>query len=103
MTFKEEVYALLRTVPVGKVTTYKDLANALGSAAYRAVGQIMRTNPDAPYTPCHRVVASNGSIGGFFGETQGLAIQKKIALLEKEGIVIKNNKIVDFEKKKHKF
>jgi methylated-DNA-[protein]-cysteine S-methyltransferase len=101
--FAEKIYALLRKVPKGKVTTYKDLANAAGSGAYRAVGQVMRCNPSAPVIPCHRVVASNGSIGGFFGETEGEPIQRKIALLKREGVVVKNNKIVDFEKRRHKF
>jgi methylated-DNA-[protein]-cysteine S-methyltransferase len=101
--FAEKIYALLRKVPKGKVTTYKDLAHAAGSGAYRAVGQVMRCNPDAPATPCHRVVASNGSIGGFFGDTKGEPIQRKIALLKKEGVIVKNNKIVDFEKKRYQF
>lgn len=102
--FASRIYALLRTVPTGKVTTYKDLANALNSSAYRAVGQAMRTNPDAPRTPCHRVVASDSSIGGFSGEWgEGEAIKRKIALLKKEGVIVENGKVQDFARLRHRF
>lgn len=101
--FAQQIYALLRKVPKGKVTTYKDLAHAAGSGAYRAVGQVMRCNPDAPATPCHRVVASDGRIGGFFGESEGDPIKRKIALLKREGVLVKEGKVVDFERKRHRF
>ena len=99
-SFNEKIYGLLRKVPKGKVTTYKILAEAAGTRAYRAVGQAMRCNPYAPAVPCHRVVASNGSIGGFQGSknTNGKEIKRKIMMLRKEGINIKDNKIADFEK-----
>jgi methylated-DNA-[protein]-cysteine S-methyltransferase len=99
--FAEKTYALLKTVPKGKITTYKALALALGTKAYRAIGQFMRTNPYAPKVPCHRVVASDGSIGGFRGKTTGPEIKEKIAMLRKEGVMIKNKKVVDFEKRIH--
>jgi methylated-DNA-[protein]-cysteine S-methyltransferase len=92
--FFERCYALLRKVPKGKVTTYKALAQALGTRAYRAVGQAMNRNPYAPKVPCHRVVASDGSLHGF---AHGL--RRKAEMLKKEGIVIENEKVVDFEKK----
>ncbi len=92
--FNERCYALLRKVPKGKVTTYKALANALGTRAYRAVGQAMNRNPYAPTVPCHRVVSSDGSIGGFaHGE------DAKIKMLKKENVHVLNGKVVDFEKK----
>jgi len=50
-TFSDRIYDLLRTVPEGKLTTYRDLAHALGSRAYRGVGQAMRKNPYAPEVP----------------------------------------------------
>jgi methylated-DNA-[protein]-cysteine S-methyltransferase len=50
-TFSDKVYDLLRTVPKGRVTTYKDIAHALGSLAYRGVGQAMKKNPYAPEVP----------------------------------------------------
>ncbi|MBI2652640.1 MGMT family protein [Candidatus Woesearchaeota archaeon] len=99
-SFNEKIYCLLKKVPKGKVTTYKILAEVVGTKAYRAVGQAMRCNPYAPVVPCHRVVKSDGSIGGFSGSInpKSKEVKKKIALLSKEGIKIKNNKIVGFEK-----
>ena len=91
--FQEKVYNLCKKVPKGKVTTYKELAHAMNSRAYRAVGQAMHNNPHYPRVPCHRVVSSNGSIGGFAHGSKA-----KTRLLESEGIKIKDNKIIDFEK-----
>ena len=88
ISFNEKCYELLSKVPKGKVTTYQELAKALNTKAYRAVGNAMNKNPYAPKVPCHRVVNSNGNLGGF---AQGL--NKKIELLRKEGIEIINNKI----------
>ncbi|MBI2541149.1 MGMT family protein [Candidatus Woesearchaeota archaeon] len=98
--FHAKIYSLLKKVPKGKVTTYKALAEAAGTKAYRAVGQAMKCNPYAPIVPCHRVVAADGSIGGFQGtkNTGSKEIRKKISMLKKERIKIKNNRIVDFEK-----
>ena len=98
-TFSERAYELLKKVPRGRVTTYKELAHALNTKAYRAIGQAMRNNPYAPKVPCHKVVASDGSIGGFSGKKSGKAIQEKIEMLKKEGIVFEKNKIKNFEKK----
>ncbi|MDO8480243.1 MAG: MGMT family protein, partial [Nanoarchaeota archaeon] len=64
MNFDENVWALCRKVPKGKVTTYKAIAEALGTKAYRRIGQALKRNPDAPRTPCHRVVASDGGALG---------------------------------------
>jgi len=103
MSFSDKVYSLCKKVPRGKVTTYKELAKALGTKAYRAVGQAMRHNPYAPIVPCHRVVASDGTIGGFSGRTSGPAIRNKIRMLAKEGVAVAGRKIVDFEKRLHRF
>lgn len=92
----QRTYTLLKTVPKGRVTTYKALAHALGTKGYRAIGQFMKHNPDAPNTPCHRVVASNGSLGGFMGKTQGTEIAQKISLLKSEGVNILNGKVQNF-------
>lgn len=93
--FNEKVYALLKKVPKGKVTTYKALAEALGTKAYRAVGQAMRCNPYAPEVPCHRVVASDGKIGGFSGKwgPSSKEVKKKIRMLRGEGVKVKDGKI----------
>ena len=97
-TFANRCYKLLRKVPAGKVTTYGELARALDTKAYRAVGQAMNKNPYAPEVPCHRVVCSDGSLGGFArGDTQ------KIKMLKAEGIRISNKKVVDFEKSLYRF
>lgn len=93
MDFYSRIYEKLKKVPKGKVITYKMLANSIGSRAYRAVGQAMNKNPYAPKIPCHRVVNSQGHLHGY---AHGL--KKKKELLEKEGIKIKNNKVVNFEK-----
>ena len=97
ISFNEKCYSLLKKVPEGKVTTYKELALALNTKAYQAVGSAMKNNPHAPHVPCHRVVKSDGSIGGFGGQTSGKKIQEKISLLKKEGIEFNNNKIKNFE------
>jgi methylated-DNA-[protein]-cysteine S-methyltransferase len=99
----QNVYALLNSVPSGQVTTYKDLAHAAGTKAYRAVGQIMKHNPNAPHIPCHRVIASNGTLGGFMGKRDKKTLQKKINLLKSEGVEVKGNRIVDYGKICHIF
>ena len=91
-------YELLRTVPKGQVTTYKALALALGTTGYRAIGQFMRTNPDAPRTPCHRVVGSDGGLHGYMGKTKGESLAKKAKLLHEEGVEIENGKVKNFQK-----
>ncbi len=98
VNFDNKVYRLVSKIPRGYVSTYRDIAKALHTTAYRAVGQALKRNPYAPIVPCHRVVSSDGRIGGFMGKTKGESISKKIRLLRKEGVEIKNNKILDFKK-----
>ena len=93
---QKKTYGLLKKVPAGRVTTYKALADELGTRSYRAIGQFMKHNPYAPAVPCHRVVAAGGAIGGFMGKTDGKEIVKKIRLLQSEGVRIRNHRIVDF-------
>jgi methylated-DNA-[protein]-cysteine S-methyltransferase len=95
--FNQKIYQQLKKVPWGRVTTYKALAESLGSKAYRAVGTAMKNNPFAPQVPCHRVVTSTGSIGGYKGFKTGNAIKEKAQLLKKEGIIIKKGKIQNFQ------
>jgi len=97
--FSTKVYEACANIPEGKIGTYKTIAQAIKTRSYQGVGQALRNNPYAPRVPCHRVVATNGTIGGFCGQRTGKKIQEKIALLESEGIVIENGKIKDFEKK----
>lgn len=89
MTFSSQVYKLTILIPRGKVSTYQEIAIALGRPkACRAVGNALNKNPYAPLVPCHRVIKSNGEIGGF---ASGVDEKKKI--LKKEGIKITNNRI----------
>lgn len=91
MNFRDQCYTLLLQIPQGKVTTYQAIAHALHSKAYRAVGTAMAKNPNPVKVPCHRVVKSNGDIGNY-----AFGVAEKIALLELEGIVIENGKVVNF-------
>lgn len=85
--------ALEQYVPAGSVITYKGLAKLINHPnAYRAVGSAMNKNPFAPRVPCHRVVKSNGELGGLADD-----ISVKIKRLQKEGIQVVNNKIIDFD------
>jgi methylated-DNA-[protein]-cysteine S-methyltransferase len=86
--FYEKCYAILKKVPKGKVTTYGEIAKALHSKAYQAVGSAMHNNPYAPIVPCHRVVNSNGDVGGFYSGTKA-----KIKMLKAEGVEVINNKV----------
>ncbi len=96
--FNQKCYDILKKVPPGSVTTYGDLARKMGTKAFRAVGRAMNKNPFAPVVPCHRVVTSDGRIGGY-----AFGVEKKIKILQKEGVQVRNGKIVDFEKHLHRF
>ena len=99
MTLSTKVYRQLLRVPEGKVTTYGDLAKAVGlDNGQRVIGMIMKKNPFPVIVPCHRVVKSDGKIGGYvYGE------RVKSQMLTKEGIKIKDGKITDFTKEKFCF
>lgn len=84
--FRRRVYEALLEVPRGYVTTYGLLARRIGCASARAVGGALRANPFAPEVPCHRVVASDLSLGGFCGCREGAEIARKSALLRGEGV-----------------
>jgi O-6-methylguanine DNA methyltransferase len=78
-SFKEGVLEVVRNIPKGKVMTYKEVAKRIGSPkAYRAVGNILNKNYDSSI-PCHRVIRSDGSIGGY-----NRGSKKKEKLLNKE-------------------
>ncbi|GAA5987143.1 hypothetical protein JCM5350_003860 [Sporobolomyces pararoseus] len=103
--FQWRLYDLLLQVPPGKVSTYGQLSSILSSSP-RAVGSALRNNPFAPFVPCHRIIATNGYIGGFSGEwnkpqkststtarrgknakvEQGPKVSEKLLLLESEGV-----------------
>ena len=102
-SFSERVYELVSKVPEGKVTTYRDIAYAMNTGACRMVGQALKRNPYAPKVPCHRVVSSNGTIGGFNGCTDGEPITRKIAMLKREGVIVTGGRVMDFDRKRHRF
>ncbi len=86
MGSRERVYSIVRKIPKGKVSTYGLIAKAARTSP-RAVGMILHTN-DRKDVPCHRVVMSDGSVGGF-----ARGVKEKIKILRKEGVEIKNGKI----------
>jgi O-6-methylguanine DNA methyltransferase len=92
---------LLTKIPKGKVTTYGELARVTKSSP-RAIGQVMRNNKHPELYPCYKVVRSDGSIGGYDGCVKGSKINKKIKLLKRDGIKIRNNRI-DISHYLHRF
>jgi methylated-DNA-[protein]-cysteine S-methyltransferase len=93
MGFEEDVLEMCKKVPKGKVTTYKEIAIALDCPlAARAVGNALNKNPLPVKIPCHRVVSFNGHVGGYVDGKE-----KKIELLEKEGVEVREG-FIDLEK-----
>jgi methylated-DNA-[protein]-cysteine S-methyltransferase len=89
ISFSRRVYDAVRKIPRGKVLTYKQVADLAGNSwAFRAVGNILNKNYNKSI-PCHRVIRSDGQIGGFRSGTD-----EKISLLNNEGVIIKRGKIV---------
>lgn len=92
LDFNKRCYELLKQIPAGKVTTYKEMASVLGTKAWRAVGSAMAKNSDLIITPCHRVVRSDGAVGQY-----ALGSKKKAELLEDEGVAISNGKVKNLD------
>ena len=90
--FDEAVYELCKRIPVGRVSTYRDVAHALGCRAYRAVGSALKKNPHAQ-VPCHRVISSDGSLGGFKGRREGREMELKASMLEREGVDVVDGRV----------
>lgn len=86
--FQRRVYLALLDVPRGATITYKELGEKIGCRSAQAIGQALKRNPFAPDVPCHRVIGTNGKIGGFHGQRDGEMIEKKLRLLRAEGIDI---------------
>lgn len=87
--FKNKVFEIVKKIPKGKTLSYKEVAKLAGKPkAWRAVGNILNKNKDSKI-PCHRVIKSNGKIGGYIK-----GIKKKASLLKKEGMLIKNYKLI---------
>jgi methylated-DNA-[protein]-cysteine S-methyltransferase len=87
--FQKRVYDIVKKIPRGKVLSYKEIAKLTGSSrAWRAVGNILNKNRD-PKIPCYRVIKSDGKIGGYKNGPR-----KKAYVLRKEGVIIRNRRIV---------
>ncbi len=99
MNTQQRVYKKLLEVPRGKVTTYGELAKAVGiKNGQRAIGRFMNKNPYPVIIPCHRVVMSDGSIGGYmYGK------EVKIKMLHDEGVETSDGKVVDWNTRIHRF
>jgi len=93
--FQKRVYATLEQVPRGRVTTYKQLAECLGCRSCHAVGQALKRNPYAPTVPCHRVIASDLTPGGFMGRRDASALRRKLDLLAEEGVRFHSGKLAE--------
>ena len=101
-SFQKKIYEIVKKIPKGKILTYKKVSELAGfPRAWRAVGNVLNKNRDlhppkfstktlaGKQIPCHRVIRSNGKIGGY-----NRGIKKKIALLKREGVKIKNKKAI---------
>jgi methylated-DNA-[protein]-cysteine S-methyltransferase len=96
--FDQRCYQLLQQIPRGKVTTYGEIARALGTRAWRAVGSAMARNKQLVVIPCHRVVRSDGAVGDYASGRD-----QKIRLLTEEGVSISNGKVSRLEDFLHRF
>ncbi|MEM4327054.1 MAG: MGMT family protein [Candidatus Diapherotrites archaeon] len=91
--FREKVFQIIIKIPKGKITTYQEIAKALGNKNLaRAVGKVCGSNGKLIEIPCHRVIRSNGLLGGY-----KLGTNKKAELLRKEGFLVKQNKVLNYE------
>lgn len=82
--FQRRVYLALLDIHRGTTITYGELARRVGCRSAQAVGQALKRNPFAPDVPCHRVVAADGSLGGYNGAREGAELERKRQLLESE-------------------
>ncbi len=82
--FQKKAYAVVKKIPKGETRSYKWVAEQMGKPhAYRAVGQALNKNPYPEFIPCHRVIRSDGSLGGY---SKGL--RRKSRLLEREKSIL---------------
>jgi len=96
--FQRKVYDAVAAIPRGRVATYKQVAAGIGCASCRAVGQALKGNPFAPAVPCHRVIASDLTLGGFRGKASGRAVAAKQDLLRREGVTFAAGRLLDERK-----
>jgi deoxyribonuclease V len=90
------IFMLTRQIPEGMVSTYGDIARALGDvAASRAVGEVLSRNPRPIEVPCHRVVYGDGRVGWYMGKGRGTDVKE--GLLSREGVAIREDRVLRFE------
>jgi methylated-DNA-[protein]-cysteine S-methyltransferase len=87
--FRKNVFGVCKRIPLGKVVSYKQIGEEIGSKAYRAIGVALSKN-NSQEVPCHRVVGSDGRLVGFKGSKNTL---EKEQILEKEGVEVVKGKI----------
>lgn len=97
MNFNEKVYDLCKKIPRGRVSTYGEIAKAMDSKAYRAVGRTLKNNQHPDVVPCHRVLNSKGELYGFKGKKDKMSLKSKKELLEQEGIRFDGDFVVNFK------
>ncbi len=93
--FQRRVYEALARIPKGRVMTYQGLARAIGCRCSRAVGQALKRNPFAPEVPCHRVIKSDLTLGGYAGARDGEEVERKLKLLAAEGVLFVHGRLQD--------
>ncbi|MDR2463225.1 MAG: MGMT family protein [Verrucomicrobiales bacterium] len=93
--FQQKVYDAIVKIPRGKVTTYKLLAETLRCRSFQAIGQALRRNPFAPAVPCHRIIRTDLTIGGYGGAVSGQKIRRKLNLLRQENVTFSGGKLAD--------
>lgn len=91
--FQRKVYTVVTQIPKGRVMTYQGLARAIDCGSCQAVGQALKRNPFAPAVPCHRVIKSDLTLGGFAGAREGEALGRKLALLAGEGVYFEKGRL----------
>jgi methylated-DNA-protein-cysteine methyltransferase-like protein len=95
MNFFDQVYELVRKIPVGYVTTYGEIAKALGTRDARRIGHALHANPSGDVTPCHRVVTKDGKLSESYAFGGSI---EQYAKLHDEGVTFLDRTHVDLSK-----
>ena len=86
-SFEARVYDALKEIPRGRVVTYASLARHIECRSAQAVGQALKRNTRSPVVPCHRVIRTDGFLGGYSGESAGERVARKRRFLAEEGVL----------------
>jgi len=92
MNYQKKLQHLLLQIPHGKVTTYREIAHAMGHKGYRYVGNLLNKNEHPEMYPCYKVVNADGRVGGF-----ALGQKEKIRRLAADGVLARDGRIIDFK------